>query len=108
MHSRHSHVPHLPHRYADLHTKFGAPYTYLPLNKYRSVFVTDRLERPDVPGPSNEGAAIIMGNSVRQWHASYWPTRRQTQARQAVEGMEAYRQHLLALSNDSHNLPGAT
>jgi hypothetical protein len=49
-----------------------------------------------------------MGNSVRQWHASYWPTRRQTQARQAVEGMEAYRQHLLALSNDSHNLPGAT
>ena len=83
-------------RYKDVHVRFAAPYEPIPPSCYRPVFVTDRLERPHVPGPSNEGAAIIMGNSVRQWHASYHPGKRQKQANNAVQALGAYREALLA------------
>jgi hypothetical protein len=82
--------------YKGVHEQHNAPYPYLPINTYRKVFVTDRLENPDRPGPSNEGAAIIMGNSVRQWQATYWPNKIQKLAQGAAEDMEAYRQGLLA------------
>jgi hypothetical protein len=89
-------VTQLAHRYKSLHSRFKAPYGYLALNAYRSVFVTDRMENPERPGPSNEGASIIMGNSVRQWHASYWPTKRQTQVGEATGAMQVYREALLS------------
>lgn len=60
------------------------------LREYRAVFVTDRLENPGRPGPSNEGAAIIMGNSVPRW-VTYWKTRRQTLSGRAAGDMAAYR-----------------
>jgi hypothetical protein len=82
--------------YKSVHETHNAPYPYLPINTYRKVFVADRLENPDRPGPSNEGAAIIMGNSVRQWQASYWPNKQQKLAHGAAADMEVYRQGLLA------------
>jgi hypothetical protein len=57
--------------------------------------VTDRMENPDRPGPSNEGAALIMGNSVPTWESVYWKRRRQVQVEQATDAMQAYRNSLL-------------
>lgn len=57
--------------------------------------VTDRLEHPDMPGPSNEGAALVMGNTERQWHASYWPNKKLKLGQKAVDDMEVYRQQQL-------------
>ncbi len=82
--------------YSKLHARKRAPYPYLSLQKHRTVFISDRIEAPDRPGPSNEGAAILMGNSVRQWFMSYAPNLRHHQARQASEDMAAYRASLLA------------
>jgi hypothetical protein len=88
-------VPLCARRYKEVHARFGAPYKVVAPSKYRAVFVTDRMERPELPGPSNEGAAIIMGNSVRQWRAKYWARMRQTQVNEAVRDMEPYRAALL-------------
>ncbi len=87
-------------RFKALHERNPPPYQPVSLNKYRAVFVTDRLEHPDRPGPSNEGAAIIMGNSVQRWYDSYWPRRRHTLSRKAVADMAAYRQDLHDASED--------
>jgi hypothetical protein len=77
--------------YRDLHVRHRAPYSLLPLNDYRQVFVTDRMEDPDRAGPSNEGAATIMGNTVRQWEASYWKNKRIKVAKEATKALGAYR-----------------
>jgi hypothetical protein len=82
--------------YKTVHMQYRAPYPYLSINTYRKVFVTDRLENPDRPGPSNEGAALIMGNSEKQWQASYWPNKMQKLAEGAVHDMGMYRSSLLA------------
>lgn len=63
----------------------------MPLNKYRNIFVTDRLQNPHIPGPSNEGAAIIMGNSVPTWKAAYHNNRRAWLADRAAADAEKYR-----------------
>jgi hypothetical protein len=82
--------------YRDVHVKYAAPYPIITLQAYRSVFVTDRMEDPDRPGPSNEGAATIMGNSVRQWGASYFKNKKIKQAKAASKEMAAYRRsHLV-------------
>lgn len=57
--------------------------------------MADRLENPERPGPSNEGAAIIMGNSVGQWFQSYWPNKMRRLAEKATQDMNGYRQSLL-------------
>jgi hypothetical protein len=59
---------------------------------YRAVFVKDRMEEPEVPGPDNEGAAIIMGNTPRQWDMVYWKDKRQVLANKAVQKLSAYRE----------------
>lgn len=53
--------------------------------------MTDRLENPEMPGPSNEGAAIIMGNSVPTWKAAYHNNRRAWLADRAAADAEKYR-----------------
>jgi hypothetical protein len=77
--------------YKLLHIKYKAPYPIITLQAYRSVFVTDRLEDPDRPGPDNEGAATIMGNSVAQWEASYYKNKRIKLAQKATRAMGSYR-----------------
>jgi hypothetical protein len=81
--------------YKTMHFLHLAPYKRITLQDYRSVFVSDRMENPEVPGPSNEGAAVIMGNSVRTWEATYWKNKRMRQAKQAAKEMGKYRDHHL-------------
>lgn len=61
------------------------------------------MERPERPGPSPEGAAIIMGNSVPTWHRNYWARGRTVQADQAARMQELYREALAgeAMDGDS-------
>jgi hypothetical protein len=87
-------------RYAKLHKTHKAPFQPVPLNKYRSIFVTDRLQNPDTPGPSNEGAAIIMGNSVPTWEASYHNNRRAWLADKAAADAEKYRQACMQMGTE--------
>lgn len=82
-------------RYQALYNKHRPAFPFAPLNKFRSVFVSDRLERPDRPGPSHEGAAIIMGNSVATWNRNYWQRGRLVQADQAARMQGQYRRSLL-------------
>jgi hypothetical protein len=42
------------------------------MSQMRSLFVTHRMDYPDVPGPSNEAAAQQMGNTERQWIQTYY------------------------------------
>lgn len=49
------------------------------------------MDNPDIPGPSNEGAAIIMGNSVSTWKAAYHNNHRARLADQAAADAEKYR-----------------
>jgi hypothetical protein len=86
--------------YAKLHTSERAPYPQLPLNSYRSVFITDRMENPCTPGPSNQGAAVIMGNSVGTWDRAYWKNKRLREAEQAGKAMAVYRESLLLQGED--------
>jgi hypothetical protein len=82
--------------YRNMHLTHQAPYSLITLQAYRSVFVSDRLENPDRPGPCNEGAATIMGNSVKQWEASYYKNKRIKQAEKATQSMAKYRRsHLV-------------
>jgi hypothetical protein len=83
-------------RHALIHERYKAPYKYVPLNAYRKVMVTDRMENGGVPGPAHEGAALIMGNSVDTWHRHYWYRKRQHLARQAALDVQAYRAAVLA------------
>lgn len=81
--------------YKSVHVGYMAPYPVITLRQYRDVFVSDRMDNPDIPGPSNEGAAIIMGNSVPTWEASYWKNKRVKQATKAGQDMGKYRDHHL-------------
>jgi hypothetical protein len=92
------------HRYNALHMRQRAPYPRLPLNSYRKVMVTDRKEHPERPGPCDEGAAIIMGNTARPtWDNSYWYRRRQALAEQAAANMGVYRSELLREATGTGN-----
>lgn len=42
-------------------------------NKARHLFIGDRMEHPEVQGPSNQAAAWAMGNSEVVWLKSYYP-----------------------------------
>ena len=82
--------------YRDLHVSHMAPFPLLTLTSYRSVFVADRMEDPSRAGPSNDGAATLMGNTTRQWEASYWKNKRRKEAKQAAKEVHAYRASHLA------------
>ncbi len=58
----------------------------------RHIFVHHRLEHDDIPGPSHEDAAKIMGNSVQQWRKSYHTTANALAAKRAVPGQQAWRE----------------
>ena len=65
--------------------------------RLRHIYVTERLEaEEDAPGPSHEGAALAMGNSVRQWAQSYQLNRDQAKIQKAVNKMPAWRESMLA------------
>jgi hypothetical protein len=63
---------------------------YFPPSKARTVFVEDYTSRYGVEPDMWDGAASVMGNCVRQWEASYNPSRRQRLAQKAVEAHAQY------------------
>ncbi|KAL6747051.1 hypothetical protein V8C86DRAFT_2444489 [Haematococcus lacustris] len=54
-----------------LHTVTKATWSFVPLQELRNVFITHRLDHPEVPGPSTEASAHVMLNSPTTWHAHY-------------------------------------
>ena len=79
--------------------RYSALLPHLPYHSMRHVFATDRLLNPDIPGPSNEGAAMLMNNTVGQWRASYAPNARQATAEAAVTaGFQQYKPAHLQLA----------
>lgn len=66
----------------------GASFTF---RRMRHIFVEDRLDHPDRPGPSNEDAAHVMGNSVRAWKEHYHTSYEAKAATRAVDSMAEYR-----------------
>ena len=58
----------------------------------RHIFVVDRRSQPSMPGPVDEHAAVVMGNSTQQWdHGIYDVSQFETAAQHAVDGMSAWR-----------------
>lgn len=66
-----------------------------PPHMLRHIFVDERMSHASVAGPSNIGAAQVMGNSVQQWERAYdlKLSRRETQA--AVSAMGEWRKAML-------------
>ena len=73
-----------------------------PPRRLRHIFVTDRMENPDVPGPADEHAAVVMGNSVKAWRKHYHTMHEQHGSQAAVDGMQNYRGACLARLKDKH------
>ncbi|KAL6747873.1 hypothetical protein V8C86DRAFT_3033356 [Haematococcus lacustris] len=78
-----------------LHTVTKATWSFVPLHELRNVFITHRLDHPEVPGPSTEASAHVMLNSPTTWHAHYDRNKKQRLALEAQANMPLYRQALL-------------
>ena len=76
-----------------------------PPQKCRHIFVHERRSDGSVPGPNDADAAMIMGNSVREWDKSYHLNFRKDKALKAVQSMQGWRQALLTRSGASHFAP---
>jgi hypothetical protein len=70
-----------------------------PPKMLRHIFTTHRLEHPEVPGPSNEHAAVVMGNSVEAWVKHYHRNHHNWAAQEAVDHMSVYRAAVLQQVN---------
>lgn len=68
---------------------------HFPPRMLRHIFTTHRLEHPEVPGPSNEHAAVVMGNSVEAWVKHYHRNHQNWAAQEAVDNMAVYRAAVL-------------
>jgi hypothetical protein len=63
---------------------------YFPPSLARTVFVEDYTSEYGVEPDMWDGAAVIMGNCTAQWKASYNPSRKRRDAKQALIRHEAY------------------
>lgn len=68
---------------------------HLPPRRLRHIFAAHRMENPDIPGPSNEHAAVVMGNSLTAWKRHYHTMHDHLGAQQAVDRMTEYREACL-------------
>lgn len=59
-----------------LQAREHAPTPHLTYHHLRHMFASDRLLNPDIPGPSNEAAAMLMNNTPKQWKKVYAPNAR--------------------------------
>ena len=68
-----------------------------PLNPTtcRQIFVTERQSDTAAPGPSDRGAAMVMGHSTRQWNDWYDVKFHAKLAQHAVDAMQAWRTAML-------------
>ena len=61
----------------------------------RQIFVLERMSDDAAAGPSNRGAAMVMGHSVKQWRDWYDLKFHSRLAQNAVDSMQGWRQSLL-------------
>ena len=62
----------------------------------RQVFVSERRSAERVGGPSDRGAAMVMGHSLAQWTKWYDLDFHAREAQQAVDAMSTWRHNLLS------------
>ncbi len=73
------------------------PLPYFPPSKGRTLYVENFIASTGhQPQESWEGAALAMGNSVKQWHEFYAPRMRHRLAQEAVHRHQQWREGLLA------------
>lgn len=82
--------------FQELLCNFRAPFRFPP-SQLRHIFVDERCSAEHVAGPSGQGAARIMGNSVGRWAISYDKNLHTREVQAAVDAMEQWRSELLAL-----------
>ncbi|GAX82647.1 hypothetical protein CEUSTIGMA_g10073.t1 [Chlamydomonas eustigma] len=56
----------------------------------RTMFIEEYTSEFGMPPEMYDGAASIMGNCVKQWHASYNPSRRKRAAQKAVDAHASF------------------
>ena len=61
----------------------------------RQVFVDERQSHSAAAGPSNQGAAMVMGHSIEQWDKWYDMQYHPRMAQNAVDGMQSWRAAML-------------
>ena len=61
----------------------------------RQVFVDERQSNSAAAGPSNQGAAMVMGHSVKQWDKWYDMRYHPRMAQNAVDSMQSWRAAML-------------
>ena len=61
----------------------------------RQIFVLERMSDSAAVGPSDRGAAMVMGHSVKQWHDWYDLKFHSRLAQNAVDSMQGWRHRLL-------------
>ncbi len=64
----------------------------------RQVFVDERQSNNAAAGPSNQGAAMVMGHSLQQWHKWYDMQYHPRLAQNAVDAMQSWRAAMLQVS----------
>ena len=70
----------------------------------RQVFVDERQSNNAVAGPSKQGAAMVMGHSLQQWHKWYDMEYHSRLAQDAVDAMQSWRAAMLEVSVPSSKL----
>ena len=70
-----------------------------PPQRLRHIFVDERRGADRVAGPSDRGAAMVMGNSERTWDAIYDIRFHRRHAQHAVDAMTVWRSSLLGHAN---------
>ena len=67
----------------------------LPPSKCRQIFATERCSDDAAPGPSDRGAAMVMGHSTKQWLDWYDVKFHSRLAQHAVDAMTLWRNAML-------------
>jgi len=78
----------------DLMKRLGCPAKFPP-NRLRHIFVDERGGKDRAEGPTDKGAAQLMGNSVKQWSQSYDLKFHRREAAEAMEAMAPWREAML-------------
>ncbi len=67
----------------------------------RQAFVDERASSSAAAGPSNQGAAIVMGHSEQQWRNWYDMQFQPRLAKNAVNSMKLWRTAMLKIRSDA-------
>ena len=81
---------------------YGLQDTISP-SQCRQVFVHERRSAERVEGPSDKGAAMVMGHSVKQWDKWYDLDFHARHAQQAVDAMATWRNNHYQLPQPQHH-----